>query len=1002
MDNNWLNESKGQLFDSFGQTDNVLGGSTQNNVNTGGEMFSGSTPLFSDGSGFGNNNGSYNGGGGDEDWKNGDFLDKLMHYSWVILCGIGSMIFGFFISIKEIFVVISKSTAVSSLANLKRLLFTFIPCIVLGIVFYIIGYVQETSFWDLGIVIGFGSICAEAISGFLITLIKFNTYQAVPTEKVEKILENQDNIQEIDGESDEEDISNYSETVKLESAYSDSFEDIMKDILGDDLDELNKIANGEDTEEDNTLDFEEQEDEPEEEKGLEIATPDIVEGMTITNQTLWKVFSPLFPALNKNFAKRIEWTDSNEYAEKWSDLYTIIMRVFADIFQMDITEIKEKNMVFLLVEDAPMFTYIELRKPSKGKQIDSATVEKYLNNYSEDIMNTICNKNQLYSDEDSNKISARVWLSGDHYCIILTKPNKNAVLIGDVLLNAKVQEALESGKNTPVVMAVDDLGKPIIAEMTHKSQMLYSGLIGGGAGSGKSWFFFATLIQLAAFNKPTDIQFMLVDPKPDPAFNEFDLLPHCARLIQAGKPEGIAKPTMDMLEKLVKEEGPRRQKLFGTESCANIQDWRKKGHTDMPFIFVFLDEYINLRDEIQRWGEELYDQELEEFKESKAAGEKGLVKPEKVDKIKELDKLMGIATTKLRAAGIYFYIISHRFTGVVDKQTRVLSPLKLVLKSNKLLTEVFEGEDVKNFTKKLINSGDCALKLGEKDLYSAKTLGVCMEDADTYKIIESIAKGFYKMGVEMPDLSALGKEYKKDIESIKKKLYGDSSNTVQFSDNNEENQPVDLDDENEDVELTSNDNDKASLNNIENDEEIEEEIPTNNENDNEFDQEEQKKDLNKEKPTDEEKENVEEEELENIKEEDDLIENETIENETIENEHNTIEIEDEEITNDTEEELKNEESETNEELEFEQDIKENGIEKEEPNLLENDDSEKEQIDVNTLEFEEEPTQKDKTKKSKNKKVQDKEKKGKTKTKRKSTKKKEGSNKKDDENTEKTN
>lgn len=685
-------------------------------------------------------------------------------------------------SLIELPLALGKNTADTLFNMFRNMVFMFIGFLLVFAALFYYGYYIDSNITYVGFIGLVGCILDIVISGIGLGTVYGISYKPDNKKTLEAFIE-KDKLNEANLTTEE--LNQEVEKVEnLSNEYTESFDDIINSILGEEENTSEEIAPVEENNTNNSFDFsslnldEEPQEEPKQGINTEIDTTGVA---TLNSQTLFKMFAPLFPPINKNFAKTTEWTYENEYSDKWSDLFAIICNIFADAFGIDLQEVsatKEnggKGIRLNVVKDAQMFTYCEVTKPPK-KQVKSDVIEDIFNNYSTDLINTICDKNQLYDNPANNKISSKVWMDGPVYKIILTKPNKNPIMLGDLLLKEQVQDKLSSGKNTPIVLGVDDLGEPIIKEFTNKSAPLYSGLIGGGAGSGKSWFFISLIIQFCAFYLPSDIQIINVDPKPDTVFNELDLLPHCAKLIQVdlNDPDKLAIDTLDMLEKLTKIEVARRGALFKEEKCSNLQDYRKKGHKDLPYILVFIDEYIKLREAIATYSDHKYEQDMQEWQDECANLEKGQPKPpkpQKVDQLKRLDAIMKVLTTTGRAPGIYVYIISHRFTGNVDIQTRNLTPLKLVLKSNKLLTETMEAEDVKNFSKKLINAGDAAIKVGEEDVVSGKTLGVCLDDSDTYEIIRTIAKTLYKVGFDLPDMSVLGKDFVKDFKAIKAELY---------------------------------------------------------------------------------------------------------------------------------------------------------------------------------------------------------------------------------------
>ena len=97
---------------------------------------------------------------------------------------------------------------------------------------------------------------------------------------------------------------------------------------------------------------------------------------------------------------------------------------------------------------------------------------------------------------------------------------------------------------------------------------------------------------------------------------------------------------------------------------------------------------------------------------------------------------------------------------------------------------VEETIDVKKWTTKLTMPGDIALRMGSDIMY---VRGPVLEtsDEDTIQFVRQIAKSFYKMGIDMPDMSSLGIAYNRNEDKIRDELQldGDSSSRLQYDAN---------------------------------------------------------------------------------------------------------------------------------------------------------------------------------------------------------------------------
>ena len=86
------------------------------------------------------------------------------------------------------------------------------------------------------------------------------------------------------------------------------------------------------------------------------------------------------------------------------------------------------------------------------------------------------------------------------------------------------------------------------------------------------------------------------------------------------------------------------------------------------------------------------------------------------------------------------------------------------------------------WTRKLTMPGDIAMRLGSNVLY---VRGAALESSDekTTEFIRQIAKSFYKMGVEIPDMTSIGCGYNRNEEKIREDLEFSGGNKLQYDAN---------------------------------------------------------------------------------------------------------------------------------------------------------------------------------------------------------------------------
>ena len=136
-----------------------------------------------------------------------------------------------------------------------------------------------------------------------------------------------------------------------------------------------------------------------------------------------------------------------------------------------------------------------------------------------------------------------------------------------------------------------------------------------------------------------------------------------------------AEEIYDLVCKL-EEEITKRQDLFAEKGCANIWEYRDEGET-MPALFIQFDEYISIR------------QMIDNLTIVKKEEEKDLPKEERlgIDYLKSFDGKMKQLLTRAPSSGIFIHLVSHVFTGIINKQDRLLTPYKVVIRGNKELVE---------------------------------------------------------------------------------------------------------------------------------------------------------------------------------------------------------------------------------------------------------------------------------------------------------------------------
>lgn len=464
------------------------------------------------------------------------------------------------------------------------------------------------------------------------------------------------------------------------------------------------------------------------ESGSEFKLENIRENVPLNRITLFDTFKPLFPLNTGDFDMRREITDSDE---EFYDIETIALKALAAAGRCEMDDL-DSNLETLI---ETFFSY-ELRlKRVKGlnKLEDiSREMAAYFRESSEDV-----------------SVSATVDLEGDFYKITISKGVNAIVTLGDTFTTDRVCNFFKNYKVTlPVVAGITEIGEALLVDMRDCNTVL----IAGRQRSGKSWYLLSLLISLMSFNTPDDVCMLIIDPKESKLFNTLSLMPHVCGL---HSDDNILNILRDVIEK----EGARRKRLLANHKCDDIWELRERVNIKLPILYIVIDEVMTV---ISNLGENS----------------------------NELFSLLKVIVSQLPSTGIRLIMVPHRAQGVVDKTIRTLIDYTVAVMAE---TEVIrETLDVKKWDRPLVNKGDAALKiqsLGKERFI--KGLAVTTSNYDNSELIINIAKSFYKMGVDIPDMSTLGCGYNRDEDKIKRELTNKNSLRIQYNFDDEDETELD-------------------------------------------------------------------------------------------------------------------------------------------------------------------------------------------------------------------
>lgn len=162
-------------------------------------------------------------------------------------------------------------------------------------------------------------------------------------------------------------------------------------------------------------------------------------------------------------------------------------------------------------------------------------------------------------------------------------PNRSAefVPLRKIMESAEMQA---SKSKLAVSLGLDVSGKPIIADISKMPHVL----IAGQTGSGKSVCINAFLVSLLFRAAPTEVKFILVDPKRV-ELTRYNGLPHLLSPVIVEPDKVISALRWIMAEM------DRRYKLFAQAGARNIDSYNEmSGFQALPYIVLFIDELADI------------------------------------------------------------------------------------------------------------------------------------------------------------------------------------------------------------------------------------------------------------------------------------------------------------------------------------------------------------------------------------------------------------------------
>lgn len=419
-----------------------------------------------------------------------------------------------------------------------------------------------------------------------------------------------------------------------------------------------------------------------------------------------------------NFSQSTQYDKDDD---KFQEIETKAISAYASASGKEVEDLENTYMDDLT---ETLFSYTLKLKRINALRVTEAKLAEEIEAYFSDIGDDP-------SNPDAGKVSASVSRQGDYYIISVTKSkNTSIVTLGDCFQKEEVEKFFLDDKKhmLPIVAGITDKGVPLLEDAKNYDATM----IAGKQRSGKSWYVDSLVMQLQMFNLPEDVQFCYIDPKESYLFKCLSYMPHCCGLHNHHN-------TLEIMNDIIEKEGSRRKRLLQDNQCDTIWDLRKKG-IKLPVLYLVIDEYMTVNDYYS-------------------------------DRSSELKSKLQVILSQLPSQGIRVLFVPHRAQGVVDKTSRALISYAAAVKCDNDIVK--ETLDEKKWTRRLTMPGDIALKVADKTLY-VRGAALELSDEDNTILIKDIAKSFYKMGVEIPDMSSIGLGYNRDEEAIREELQIDS------------------------------------------------------------------------------------------------------------------------------------------------------------------------------------------------------------------------------------
>jgi S-DNA-T family DNA segregation ATPase FtsK/SpoIIIE len=431
------------------------------------------------------------------------------------------------------------------------------------------------------------------------------------------------------------------------------FSDSEFDLVDDDDDEFEF----EDEEEYEDTGFETVE-EPESDVNMVLSQVENVPKGMYTRSFLYDNYLQILSKMTPDFSKVVYLTEDDD---EWDD-FSALIREAQEQMGLDSNDEYEDDLSEVIsIEKRLLNIKIEATRPKKLTNAKVAEFDNELTN--------------LVSIENGERIEGRYTktvVAGNRIYITIYLGETATVSVKDALIKEK-DFFLDTSNRIPVVMGFDQLGETVKVDLFDVESIITSGM----PRSGKSYSVKTVMSQVIQFCSPRDVNFYFGDVKGALSdWYEFKM-PHVKRF--ESTPEGILK----MLTYVTEVEGERRARVFREAGALNYKMYKKlHPDSDMPIIYVVIDEMTTLSQMFS----------AEDAKSYKA-------------------QLINIVT-RMPSFGVRLWGIPHVIKdNIIPKTVSDNIGCRISVMGDESHIEATTGAKPKQFPYKLINTGDCAVKM---------------------------------------------------------------------------------------------------------------------------------------------------------------------------------------------------------------------------------------------------------------------------------------------------